>query len=167
MSHLQTRNYSSLKAKREALNAFKADCLAVVRVGFLAANRNLLSPVVQVDAAGRPDLHDLARVHRSEGGFDTRARWDFCLSQGMTGLGRLTIDIDRPVKTSFKILFQLQKYSDYLAALADDFSFVSVKFDYSPMEDVISYHFDQASLKQGVNLYRATQLFIKTAKGGR
>jgi hypothetical protein len=166
MTTLRNVNYSGPKAKRQALADFKAGTLQVTRVGYLAADKTLLAPVIQVDATARPDLHDLARVHRSEGSFDTVTAWDFCISTGMTGLARLSVDINRPVKTRFTILFPLQKFFDYLDNLADDFTFLSVKFDSSPMGDALAFTYDPASLKQGLTLYAATRLFT-SEKGGR
>jgi hypothetical protein len=137
----------SPKGYRQALADFKSDSLEVVKHRIWLATR-LLAPVVQVDASNRPDLHDLARVHRTDGEFDTTTTWDFCIKHGSTGLARLTVAINTRIKTRFSLTFQLARYYDYLVKLAQDFTFVSIKFDKSPMEDVIAFVMDPQTLKE-------------------
>ncbi len=153
MTTFQTANFGSQKAMRQALADFKAGSLEVVKIGYLAANEKLLAPVVQVDATRRPDLHDLARVHRSEGEFDTTTTWDFCIKHGATGLARLTVEVKRPIQTKFQVVFQLTRFYEYLTNLAKDFTFISIKFDNSNMEDVIAFVMDPQSLKEGLIFY--------------
>jgi hypothetical protein len=165
MKDFQTIHYASPKGYRQALADFKSDSLEVVKIGYLAADTRLLAPVVQVDASNRPDLHDLARVHRTDGEFDTTTTWDFCIKHGSTGLARLTVAINSPIKTRFSLTFQLARYYDYLVKLAQDFTFVSIKFDKSPMEDVIAFVMDPQTLKEGLIFYLSDQITFDL-KGG-
>src|SRR3989442_13206153 len=67
-------------------------------------------PIAYLDCATRPDVADLARVHRLEGDGDQVATWTFLMAPGVPGvrsLAVLDLRLDRPVRCPFSIAFQM------------------------------------------------------------
>ncbi len=77
-------------------------------------------PYLYLDASNRPDLQDLARVNL-EIPDDERAvgySWEYLAMPGAPAhLARLDVIVTRPVRTSYKILFDLDKHYGLLLVL--------------------------------------------------
>lgn len=142
-----------LNTTREAVKKFRAGSLPVIKTGFLAAGEKTLIPVVKVDASNRPDLLDLARVCRTEGDFNTDCEWRILVKAGYTGLARLDVRLNSPIKTNFSILFNLEQHAKYLGEVVDGFSFLGVHLVGTPLQDALAYVFHRNSLAEGLALY--------------
>ena len=68
-------------------------------------------PIVWADAAGRPDVKDLARAHREASEGEVFTQWGAALSPS---LGVLLVRFRRPVRTEFALAFE----PDHLETLA-------------------------------------------------
>jgi hypothetical protein len=144
------------KQIKKSLAAFRAGAMPVNEVGFMAAGPVFRLPVAAVNALHRNDLLDLYRVHRSElelfDGFDTDSSWNFCLhTGGHISLARLDVRITKPVRVSFKVLFDLNKNFDFLTA-AGSSEVIGVYFKPQPWQKALAIQHPRQSLLDGLRL---------------
>lgn len=115
LSHVLTNRAAIRKAKRD---------LTKTTLPVLAAYPVILPdmpqpvPLVLVDAAKRPDVADLVRVHQLEGDGDIETRWRYYLSQSFAK-AVLDVEMSAPVRTSFALCFDLTEHFEALADMAE------------------------------------------------
>jgi hypothetical protein len=87
---------------------------AVVDIGTTVADDHTSHPTVVIDAAGRPDVTDLARVHALDGIGDVNT---VAMRSGRALL--LGIRLSSPVRAAFAIVFDLDRHGEFLVVVAD------------------------------------------------
>lgn len=75
-------------------------------------------PHLWIDAAKRPDIADLTRVHHTEGDGDYTYRWLYVDEHLPEALIILQVDLERPVKERFTLVFPLPVSVPLLASIA-------------------------------------------------
>ena len=99
--------------------AFVADDVPVVSAGAIEADGEVL-PAVVLDAAGRPDVADLARVHAVEGMGDLRSGVGlYDVGPRSDWLVRVEVLVDDPVRCRFHLVLDAGEGQALLAAAAD------------------------------------------------
>ena len=106
------------------LKALEQIALPIVSAGRIGKDTEDCWPLVRVDLSARPDVSDLARVHRFEGAGDQRSYWDFGFIPDVKAFASVTIYLERPVKCWFCILFDLVDHAPVLNRIADRGGFI-------------------------------------------
>jgi hypothetical protein len=75
--------------------------------------------VVWLDIADRPDLAHLAERHKTEGGFCV-CTWFYGNAGKHNMIACLYIEMKKPTRTTFTLVFEVRKYTDQLDAMAKD-----------------------------------------------
>lgn len=101
---------------RRLLRRYQREALPIRRAGFLPL-KGLWFPLLELDAARRPDVADLARIHRSEGAGDTEVTCDGIVTSE-TVYARVDLALLRPVTCRFSLLFDVRQHFDWLALVA-------------------------------------------------
>lgn len=116
-----TRTYRSRKEQHEHIAQETAGGLPIRDAQIC----NMLAPdyrvhqiaAVFVDAAKRPDMRDLLRVHRLEGGGQTRSAWRFAMVP-KNPLAILNTDFVEPVRCHVRLVFSIRKHRAFLNFVA-------------------------------------------------
>ena len=117
----QTDHPTPAEAARRLLD-LRVDALTVVDTGVITlVNEHGLEfdqPVVFADMSTRPDVADLPRIHRTEGQGDATTCWDIGVIRGIAAIACVSIDLKRPVKCTFRVIFDLFKHAPILHRIA-------------------------------------------------
>lgn len=119
----QRRLVSELEGRREH-DRLRRAAVPLLGCGILALptqdGSEIEMPIAYLDCRRRPDVADLARVHRLEGEGDQVATWTFCLAPGVPGvesLAVLDLRLVRPVRCRFSIAFEMISHAAILNAI--------------------------------------------------
>ncbi len=91
-----------------------AEPLVVTGTGLTVDDAGVGYPTAVIDAAGRPDVTDLPRVHAMDGIGDLRTT----ITVGLDGL-LLGVHMTSPVRSDFSVSFRLPGHLELLGAAAD------------------------------------------------
>ncbi len=148
-----------------ALKSFKAGSLQLIEVGFIGLDTGeIILPSIKLQAFNRPDLLDLARVHIAEGAFDIKGTWDFAVHPGTTSLARLSVEIIRPVKTTFSVCFDLGRYEKFLRQAAH-IQKLSIWFSPKPITEAIGIPVCELDMLRGIALYHQGKTLVANMRG--
>lgn len=115
------------EAARRLLD-LRVDALTVVKTGIITVVNDqgfeLDQPYVYADMSNRPDVFDLPRIHRTEGQGDATTCWDIGVIRGIAAIACVSIDLTRPVKCTFRVIFDLFKDAPILYRIAARGGFV-------------------------------------------
>ncbi len=84
------------------------------QVGFVIGDDGAVTPTVSIDATGRPEVADLARVHAIDGVGDVRTSARRVAGDEMDLL-LLGVTMTRPVRAAFAVAFDLAAHREFLA----------------------------------------------------
>lgn len=134
---------------------FEAGTIRPIDLAVLTTSSGLpLQPIVSIDTSNRRDISDLLRVHFQEtggAGLDVKTTWAFLAEPQGLSFARLEIEVFRPVKTNFKILFELDKltHRKFLRAIATCLiPGITIDFKDQPVEkSFLGFEIETASLQ--------------------
>ncbi|MGH2459043.1 MAG: hypothetical protein ACRDIY_09280 [Chloroflexota bacterium] len=112
-----SRTVRSPADARRLLALYRRASVPVVRCGILTLNCHDL-PVTELGARTRPDLADLARVHRAEGAGDQTHAWHAMLTPTGAVL-ILELELHRPVRCRCSLVFDVAQHFAWLSRVAD------------------------------------------------